>query len=78
MASVTVKLTESCPGGGHVVFTATGDASAVVRTDIGALTDTLTDHDREAFVRVLVALAKIGRTNAQAKAVLVAGVTVSV
>ncbi len=78
MTTETITLTAICPGGNHLTFTGSGAKDIIVRADLDSLGDAVTDDDAAAFVRVICKMAKAGRTNAQAKTLLQAGVTVTV
>jgi hypothetical protein len=78
MASVTITLTSVCPGGGHLRFAISGAASGSIHSMLTDLTDAVTEPEVEAFIKVVSKLARSGRTLAQAKTLLQAGVTVTV
>lgn len=78
MASETVTLTTICAGNNHLEFTLSGAKSGVVRMTLDELSEEISREDAEAFCRVITRLVKIGKTNAQARTVLQAGVTVVV
>ena len=78
MSAVTVTLTSICSGGGHLTFTVTGDASRTHVLDLSTLTEPATEQEVEAFLKLVCKLAKNGRTPAQARTLLQAGVTVTV
>lgn len=78
MATLTVTLTGQCAGGDHLTFAYSGAATGSIVGYRDDMTNALTDDEKRAFVAVLCKLAKIGRTNAQAVALLQAGVTVTV
>lgn len=78
MSAVTFTLTSICAGGNHLTFTVTGDKSGTVRVDLSDLTQPITDEDALLFCRVIARLARMGRTQAQARTLLQAGVTVTV
>ena len=78
MSAVTVTLTSICSGGGHLTFTVTGDVTRTQMLDLSVLTDPATEQEVEAFLKLICKLAKKGRTNAQARTLLQAGVTVTV
>jgi ABC-type transporter Mla subunit MlaD len=78
LSAVTVTLTAICSGGNHLTFTATGDATDTLIANLSDLSDPLTDQEKDAFVKVIAKLAKLGRTLNQAKTLLQAGVTVTV
>lgn len=76
MASETVKLTHVCPGGSHLTFTLSGAKEATLMLSLLDLSEPVTDEEIVAFCKVMIKLVKVGRTNAQARAVLEVGVTV--
>lgn len=76
--TLTLTLTGVCAGGNHLTFNVTGDRMATVRSDLSDMSAPITDADLAAFVKVWCRMVKAGRTNAQARAVLQAGVTVAV
>ena len=76
MSAVTVRLTNICSGGGHLTFAVTGDATLTQMVDLSTILEPVSDQDVEAFLKVICKLAKKGRTVAQAKTLLQAGVTV--
>ena len=78
MATATVQLTGICPGGNHLTFTVTGDRSMTVRTDVDAMSIPVTADDVETFVRVLVRMARSGKTLGQWRTALQTGITVTV
>ena len=78
MSAVTITLTSICSGGGHLTFTVTGAASRTQVVDLSVLTEPATEQEVEAFLKLICKLAKNGRTNAQARTLLQAGVTVTV
>lgn len=78
MASLTITLTGVCSGGNHLTFGVTGAASRTKVIELNTLTEPLDETDVEAFLRVVTRLARQGRTNAQARTLLQAGVTVTI
>jgi len=78
MASVTITLDHICTGGNHLQFVVTGDRSATINTQADQVLAAFDEGEEEAFIKALVKLAKIGRTNAQVRALFQAGVTVSI
>lgn len=78
MATLTITRTFECTAQNHVHLNITGDVSHVVRSDMVDLTAPLTDEDKTTFIRALIKLAKIGRTNAQVRTALQNGVTVTI
>lgn len=77
MATITLTLSSTCAGGGHQTFVVTGAFSRTMNTTID-LDEPMSAEERESFVKGLVKLVKMGRTNAQARTLLQAGVTVVV
>lgn len=78
MAAITVTLTEICSGGNHLTFGVTGDASRTRVLELGSLVEPIDPQDVDAFLRFITRMARIGRTNAQARTLLQNGVTVTV
>lgn len=78
MSAITVTLASICSGGGHLTFNVTGDATFSKMIDLSTMTGPMDEQDVLSFLRVIGWLAKNGRTVAQAKALLQAGVTVTV
>lgn len=77
MASITVTATSVCSGGEHITMTITGAKSGTVRIDASNLSAPITDDDVEAFVKILCRLCKAGKTVAQTKSAMTAGITVT-
>lgn len=78
MASEIVTLTAVCSGGNHLTITGSGAKALTVIVHMDDLSTPVTNDEAEAFVKVIAKLAKAGRTVAQAKTLLQAGVTVTV
>jgi hypothetical protein len=78
MATEIVTLTAACAAGGHLTFTLTGAKEATVQLRMEQLSEPVSDEEIEVFCKIIGRLAKSGRTNAQARSVLQAGVTVTV
>ena len=78
MTTITVTATAICSGGNHITFAITGDKSMTVNGQVEEIKSALTNDDFEAFVKVLCKLAKNGRTIAQYKTLMQAGVTITV
>ena len=76
MSAVTITLVP--PTCGHLTFNATGDATETVMLDLDDLSGPLTQDEKDAFIKVIAKLAKLGRTLNQAKTLLQNGVTVTV
>lgn len=78
MASETVTLTSICAGGNHLTFTLTGAKEAAHVLELSSISEPLTDAEIEGFLKCVAKLARQGRTLAQARTLLQAGVTVTV
>lgn len=78
MTTITVTATSICTGGNHITFTITGAKSMIVTGQVEDIKRPVTDEEVEAFVKVLCKLAKSGRTIAQYKTLVQAGITVTV
>ena len=78
MSAVTITLTGICSGGNHLTFAVTGDASRTEELDLSVLSESVNSEEVAAFLKVVCKLAKRGRTLAQARSLLQAGVTVTV
>ncbi len=76
MSSITITLTHICDGGSHLTVAATGDVTKTVLLDKAQLAQPPSDQDQQGFLNVIGWMAKQGRTNAQAVALMQAGVTV--
>lgn len=75
--NLTLRITEVCAGGEHVTVTVTGDASMTARLSVAEIREPLSAEDKETFVRVLLRAYAQGKTKAQVKAGLQAGVVVT-
>ena len=79
MASITFKKVYECAAGDHLRLTITGD---VPSQDIGVylpdLAGSITEEEKQAFLKVLLRVAKIGRTQAQLKTALTNGHTITI
>jgi hypothetical protein len=78
MATMQLKASSFCAADNHFTLTASGDVSFVTRYEVGEFLAPLTDDEKTAFLKALVRFAKIGRTSAQVKTALTAGVTVTI
>lgn len=78
MSTVTVRLASICAGGNHLTFNVSGDASLSQVIDLSMLSAPIDEQDIAAFLSIICRLAKRGRTLAQARTLLQAGVTVTV
>jgi hypothetical protein len=78
MATLTLKLTNLCPAGNHFTLTATGDVSHTVTFSANEFSEPVTEAEKDAFIKLLVKFAKIGRTATQVKTALTNGAVVTV
>ena len=76
MATITIRASGVCAGGGHVQISVTGDKTAQVSVTVDEVLDSITPQEIEATVKVLMRLATSGMTKAQARAKLQAGFNV--
>lgn len=79
MATLVLTTVSTCAGGQHVVLSATINGvdkgnQNVVADDVLAAFD---DEEIAAFIKGVIRLHKLGKTNAQVKADLAAGLTVT-
>ncbi len=79
MSSITFQKVYECAAGDHLRLSVTGDVPA---QDIGIylpdLTSTITEEEKQAFLKVLLRVAKIGRTQQQVKTALTNGYTITI
>lgn len=78
MASLTITRINECAAQNHVVLTVTGGVSYTYRGDMDELTAAVTEDEKEAFIKVLLRVAKIGRTRAQVRNALTNGYTITI
>lgn len=79
MTTITLKLTGTCPGNGHLDFTVGGDISYQFKAvSIPDLADDITEEEAQAWLKVTAKMAKKGRTMVQTKQLLSATVTVTI
>jgi hypothetical protein len=78
MGSVTITLAHRCSGGNHMRFELTGAKTLTLREEAPNMLTPMTDDEALAFVKGVVKLALVGRTNQQAITLLQAGVTITV
>lgn len=79
MASITFKKVYECAAGDHLRLAITGDVPA---QEIGIylpdLTGSITEEEKQAFLKVLLRVARIGSTQAQLKTALTNGHTINI
>lgn len=78
MASMTLTRTSECAAQNHITIAVTGGVAYTFHGDMDDLTSPITEGEKDAFIKVLIRFAKIGRTKAQVRNALTAGVTVTI
>ena len=78
MATITVTKSDTCAAGNHFTITVTGDAEHVIRYSKEEFLEPISDEEKAIFLRVLIKLAKKGRTAQQVMNALDAGHTVNI
>jgi len=77
MGTLTITKTRECADGTHMTLSVTGDFTGTINIYAPDVADPFTEDEREAFLKGILRLAKKGRTNAQLKSALTAGLTVT-
>lgn len=79
MASITFKKVYECAAGDHLRLTITGDVpSQEIGVYLPDLAGAITEEEKQAFLKVLLRVARIGRTQAQLKTALTNGHTINI
>lgn len=78
MSSITLTRLSECANQNHVIIQVTGDVTYTYYGDMDDLTSPVTEDEKDAFVKCLLRIAKIGRTKAQVRSALTAGHTVTI
>ena len=78
MSTITLTKTYECASGDHLAISVSGDAVGTINIYAPDLAGTITDDDREAFLRVLLRIAKKTRSKAQLKTLLTSGWTLTI
>ena len=78
MTTITLTTVFECAGGDHLRIAVTGDVKDTIRLFAPDLAGTITDEERAIFLKVLLRLAKIGRTKSQVKTALANGYTLTI
>jgi hypothetical protein len=79
MGTITLTITRECDAGDHWNISVTGDYTGdILGVYVPDLLTPITDTEKEEFFKVLLRLAKIGRTNDQLRNVLNAGYTITI
>jgi len=79
MASVTITLTESCPSQGHIRLGITGDRTGTIRLHVDEIFQQSMDDDALMdFLKQYLKIWSLGKTKAQMRTQLLAGLTVTI
>lgn len=79
MASITFKKVYECAAGDHLRLTITGDVpSQEIGIYLPDLASVITEEEKQTFLKVLLRVARIGRTQVQVKTALTNGYTITI
>lgn len=78
MASLTLQLVSRCPAGGHLTFRLSGVVSQDLSLVQDEILEALNEEEKQIFIKALVKLAKVGRTNQQLLTLVQTGFTVTI
>ena len=79
MASITLTKVYECSAGDHLRLAITGDAPAQdLSIYLPDLSTSITEEEKQAFLKVLLRIAKIGRNQNQIKNALTNGYTITI
>lgn len=78
MASITLTRTDECASMNHIHLEVTGDAQYSYNGTMSDIMSPISDEEKDTFIKVLLRIAKIGRTNAQVRTALTNGYTVTI
>ena len=79
MASITFTKVYECATGDHLRLSITGDVpSQEIGVYLPDLVGTITEDEKQVFLKVLLRIAKIGRTQTQIKTALNNGYTITI
>lgn len=78
MSSITLTTTRECTSGNHITISVTGDVTKTTTIYAPDMLGAITDEEADAFLKVLLRIAKKGRTNAQVKTMLTSGMVVTI
>lgn len=76
MAALTLTRTSECAGQTHITIAVSGDVSYTYHGNMDDITAPVTEEEKEAFIKVLLRVAKIGRTRGQIRNALTNGYTI--
>lgn len=79
MANITFTKVYECAAGDHLRLAITGDVpSQEIGVYLPDLAVAITEDEKQAFLKVLLRIAKIGRTQVQIKTALTNGYTITI
>lgn len=79
MATITFTKVYECAAGDHLRLAITGDVpSQEIGIYLPDLAGAITDEEKQAFLKVLLRVARIGRTQNQIKTALTNGYTITI
>lgn len=78
MANITLTKSTECASQNHLIVAVTGDITFTWHTNLDDISESITDDEKIAFLKVLVRIAKIGRTRAQIRTALTNGYTITI
>lgn len=78
MASIILTRTAECAAQNHMDISVTGDVTYTFHGELEDILSPITDAEKDAFIKVLLRIAKIGRTKAQVRTALGNGYTVTI
>ena len=78
MAGITLTRTFECPAQNHITISVTGDVTYTFYGNMEDILAPITDAEKDAFIKVLLRIAKVGRTQAQVRTALGNGYTVTI
>ena len=78
MATITLTRTSECAAQNHIVIAVTGDVAYTYHGELEDILSPISDDEKDAFVKVFLRIAKIGRTKAQVRTALGTGYVVTI
>ena len=79
MATITLTKVYECAAGDHLRLAVTGDSPAQnVYIYLPDLTGSVTEEEKQAFLKILLKVGRIGRTQNQVKNALTNGYTITI
>lgn len=79
MASITLTKVYECSAGDHLRLAITGDVPTQnLNVYLPDLNSSITEEEKQAFLKILLRIGKIGRTQNQIKTALTNGYTITI